>query len=165
MSSLQRDLALQAAVANFYAAYHDALEQNDLMKWVTFLAPDCLYKVTSRENVERGWPLCFVLCENQDMAYDRAAALQDSIYFRQRVQQHMVSNLRITEVEQQGSCMLVSVTSSFTVYESINGHEASLLVTGKTLDILIMRDAQIAFKQRVCICAPDIISDSIVYPL
>ncbi|MEZ6938727.1 hypothetical protein ACB035_09250 [Aeromonas sp. S12(2024)] len=165
MSSLQRDLTLQAAVADFYAAYHHTLEQNDLMKWVTFLAPDCLYKVTSRENVERGWPICFVLCENQDMAYDRAAALQDSIYFRQRVQQHMVSNLRITEVEQKGSWTLVYATSSFTVYESINGHEASLLVTGKTLDILMMRDTQITFKRRTCICAPDIISNSIVYPL
>lgn len=165
MINRQRHLTLQAALSEFYAAYHDTLENNDLMGWVEFLAPDCLYKVTSRENVQHGWPLCFIQCENQDMAYDRAAALQDSIYFRQRAQQHMMSNLHITEVEDCKSFIQVSVTSSFIVYESINGQEATLLVTGTASDILIMSNARTVFKQRICTCTPDIMSGSIVYPL
>ena len=72
---------VQQRVNAFYAQYHRALEQQHLMEWVDMLDPNVSYRITSRENLQRGWPLCFVRCDNQGMAHDRACALLSSIYF------------------------------------------------------------------------------------
>lgn len=165
MESKSIEPIVQQRVNAFYAQYHRALEQQHLMEWVDMLDPNVSYRITSRENLQRGWPLCFVRCDNQGMAHDRACALLSSIYFRQRRQQHALSYIHITDIRREGGVMWVSVDTSLSVHESLNHDEARLLVTVTTHDKLRLDDQDARFTERLVICEPDVITDSLVYPL
>ncbi|MCP9268949.1 hypothetical protein M5U04_12810 [Xenorhabdus sp. XENO-1] len=159
------DFEIWFAINKLYSLYNRDLDAKRLNNWASYLTDDCIYRVTSKQNIDNGWDLCFVYCEGKNMAKDRASALSGSIYFRDRVQQRIVSNILLAKVNHDGSKILAHVTTTFAIHESICGQENKLLVSGITEDIIEYQDNVALFKERLCICTPDIITDSIVYPI
>jgi 3-phenylpropionate/cinnamic acid dioxygenase small subunit len=70
---------LQADIELLYTMYAEALDDGDIARWPGFFAEASpLYRITTRENLERGMELCFVLCDGQAMLRDRDCVAQDS---------------------------------------------------------------------------------------
>ena len=67
------------------AAYAAAIDADRLEEWPDFFLDDCLYKITTAENVARGYPAGVIHAEGRGMLLDRVAALRGAnIYERQR---------------------------------------------------------------------------------
>ncbi|MFN8893844.1 MAG: salicylate hydroxylase, partial [Betaproteobacteria bacterium] len=60
-------LALHA----LHADYAAALDARDLDRWPALFTEDCSYKLQSRENCERGLPLCILHLDSRAMLADR----------------------------------------------------------------------------------------------
>ncbi|WP_350307365.1 hypothetical protein [Photorhabdus viridis] len=159
------DYKIWFTINRLYSLYNKNLDSKILDNWASYFTDDCIYRITSKQNIDNGWDLCFVFCEGKKMLIDRASALSGSIYFRDRVQQRITSNILLTKLERGGEKILANTETIFTVHESICGQENKLLISGITKDIIEYKSGAALFKERLCICTADIITDSIVYPI
>ena len=56
--------------------YVYAIDEGPLSSWPTFFCDPGLYRITTRENELRGFPLSIMLCDNHKMLYDRVEAIE-----------------------------------------------------------------------------------------
>lgn len=155
---------LTADVESLYANYCEALDDAQIGRWPSFFADKCLYRITTRENIERGMPLCFVLCEGQAMLRDRAAAIEKTVVYRRRFQRRMLSGLRLKTTDDLNSNG-IEACASFAIFESVADAPSQLLVCGRTTDIIVREGGTLKFKQRLCVIDARIMPDSLVFPI
>lgn len=156
---------LAADVALLYTMYAEALDDGDIARWPSFFVDDRpLYRITTRENVERGMELCFVLCEGQAMFRDRAVALERTVMHRRRNQRRIISGARLLSpegVEGEG----VKARATFALFEAIGDEPSTLLVCGRSADVIVRKGGELKFKDRLCVVDSRVVPDSIVFPL
>src|SRR5207237_2246312 len=63
------------------ADYAYTLDAGRLAQWPTFFTERGLYRITTRQNHERGYPLSIMLCDNRNMLYDRVEATEKANIF------------------------------------------------------------------------------------
>ena len=158
----QRELAAEAGL--LYARYNEALDDAAIEQWPGFFTADGHYRLTTRDNLERGLPLCFVLCEGQGMLRDRAEALRSAVFYRRRVQRRILSGLRLTRCEgfDAGGA---EVRASFVVYESMGDEPSRLLACGRSTDVIARVDGELRFRSRLCVLDARVMPDSLVFPI
>ncbi len=156
---------LLADVELLYTMYAEALDDGELARWPSFFADDRpLYRLTTRENVERGMGLCFVLCEGQPMLRDRAIALQKAVMHRHRIQRRIVTGVRLLTfdgLEGKG----VEARATFALFEAIGDAESKLLVCGRSSDVIVRQGGELKFKDRLCVIDARVVPESIVFPI
>jgi 3-phenylpropionate/cinnamic acid dioxygenase small subunit len=156
---------LVADVALLYAAYAEALDDGDIARWPSFFADDGpLYRITTRENLERGMELCFVLCEGQAMLRDRATALLKTAMYRRRFQRRIVSGIRLLTfdgLDGKGA----NARASFAVFEAMGDEPSNLLVCGRSADVIVRQGSELKFKDRLCVVDSRVMPDSLVFPI
>src|SRR5262245_3015092 len=136
----------RAGVELLYTAYAEALDDGDIARWPGFFARECLYRITTRENLERGMSLCFVLCDGQAMLRDRALALQRTVVYRRRLQRRMMSGLRLKTADGLDGDG-IETCASFAVFESVGDDPSRLLACGRSSDVVVREANQLKFKQ------------------
>src|SRR5438552_1579988 len=88
-------LVLRQEVEELYLDYAEAIDEGRIDEWPEFFVDDCLYKVVSRENFDRGLPLATMMCESKGMLKDRVHAIRQTLMYAPRYLRHYVSNIRI----------------------------------------------------------------------
>ncbi|HEY3918526.1 MAG TPA: hypothetical protein VGL83_12075 [Stellaceae bacterium] len=156
---------LLADVAALYTAYAEALDDGDVGRWPSFFADDRpLYRITTRENVERGMELCFVLCEGQAMLRDRATALLKTVMHRHRFQRRIVSGVRLLTfdgLDGKG----VEARATFALFEAMGDDPSKLLVCGRSADVILRQGSELKFKERLCVVDSRVVPESLVFPI
>lgn len=156
---------LMADVALLYAAYAETLDDGDLARWPTFFAADRpLYRITTRENIERGMELCFVLCEGQAMLRDRATALLKTVMHRQRLQRRIMSGVRLLTSDGLDGTG-IEARATFAVFEAIGDEPSKLLVCGRSTDVIVHDGGALRFKERLCAIDSRVVPESLVFPI
>jgi 3-phenylpropionate/cinnamic acid dioxygenase small subunit len=158
----QRELA--ADVELLYTHYCEALDDADTDRWPGFFAQAGRYRITTRENLDRGLPLCLVICEGQAMLRDRAAALKHTVFHRHRIQRRIISGVRIKSFEGLNGDGH-ETCASFVVCESLGDEPTRLLACGRSLDIVVREDDGLKFKERLCVIDARVMPDSLVFPI
>jgi 3-phenylpropionate/cinnamic acid dioxygenase small subunit len=158
-----RDLVADAEL--LYTLYAEALDDGDVLRWPSFFTDDLpLYRITTRENVERGMELCLVLCEGQAMLRDRAIALQKTVMHRRRIQRRIVSGVRLLTfdgVEGDG----VKSRATFALFEAIGDEPSRLIACGRSTDVIVRQGNELKFKDRLCVIDSRVVPDSLVFPI
>jgi len=156
------DLALRFEIDALYARYAMLLDEGPLAEWPSLFFEDAQYKATSRENVERGWPLALMLCESRGALEDRANAIENlSLTIPRRVR-HMTSGI---VVEPQGSDRW-AVQANFAVFETVEGQQTVCFAAGRYRDVVGRdSDGALRFREKLAICDSALIRNSLVYPL
>lgn len=156
---------LMADVALLYAEYAETLDDGDLARWPEFFAEDHpLYRITTRESIDRGLEMCFVLCDGQAMLRDRATALLKTVMHRQRAQRRIMSGVRLLAfdgLDGKG----IETRASFAVYEAIGDEPSKLLVCGRSSDVIVRRAGALKFKERLCVIDARVVPESLVFPI
>ncbi len=162
MAAERRELA--ADVGLLYATYSEALDDGEIARWPGFFARECLYRITTRENLERGLPLCFVLCDGQAMLRDRAVSLQKTVVYRRRFQRRVTSGLRLKTfdgIDGDG----IETCASFVLFESVGDEPTRALVCGRSSDVVVREGNELKFKRRLCVIDARVVPDSLVFPI
>jgi anthranilate 1,2-dioxygenase small subunit len=156
------DLSLRFEIDALYARYAQLLDEGPLAEWPSLFFEEALYKATSRENVERGWPLALMLCESRGALEDRANAILNLSLTIPRRMRHMITGIVVSPAGSESW----TVEANFAVFETIVGQQTVAFAAGRYRDT-IARDAGgvLRFREKLAICDAALIRNSLVYPL
>lgn len=149
------------ALHSLYADYAAALDAGDFDRWPGFFNEACLYQLQSRENHDRGLPLCTLSFESRGMLLDRVYGVKDTIYHDPSYQRHVVGAPRITAIDETG----IRSQASYVVLRTKRDGMAEILSTGRYLDRVVRTDEGLRFAERRVVFDNDLIPNSIIAPI
>lgn len=154
------DWKIQREVEDLYALYAELIDDRRLQDWLGLFDADCLYRVVSKENHDRGLPLSQILCDSIGMLQDRVTAFEKLNVFSPRAWRHMVSQIRIEEAGD-----VLKARASFVIFETLIDRRTEILCSGRYLDVLVRTEAGLRFREKVCVYDTTLIPGSIVSPM
>ena len=157
---MKLDFDTLLALQNLYADYAAALDAGDFERWPSFFIDPCVYQLQSRENFDRGLPLCTLSFESRGMLVDRVYGVKDTIYHDPYYQRHIVSLPRVTAVDDSG----IRSEASYVVLRTKRDRMAEILSTGRTIDRVVRTDDGLRFAERRVIFDNDLIPNSLIAP-
>ena len=151
------------AVAQFNAAYANAIDTDALERWPTYFTADCHYRVTHVENEAEGLPAGIVWADSRDMLHDRVAALREAnIYERQRYR-HLLG-MPLLEGEDEGGQTMTARTP-FMVARIMHTGETAMFATGEYRDRFVLEDGRLLLQERVAVCDSTVTDTLMALPL
>ncbi len=154
--------AARGEIEELYREYVDALDEGELARWPALFLENAVYRIVSRENEERGWPLAVMLCESRAALEDRVWAIQHASFYVPRAQRHLLSSLRIAE---EGADAW-RVGANYAVFQSLPEQLSTVFSVGRYRDRLARDGAgRIRFAEKLCIYDSALIANSLVLPL
>ena len=149
------------AINALYADYAAALDARELERWPDFFTEDCVYKLQSRENFDRGWPLATLAFESRGMLKDRVYAAKDTLFHDPYHQRHIVGMPRVLETSASGwRC-----EAALLVVRTPRDRMPEIVFVGRTLDHVVHTPAGLRLAERLCIFDNDLLPNSVVDPI
>lgn len=130
------------------ADYARCIDDDRLEEWPGFFLEHCLYKITTADNLAKGYEAGLVYADSQAMLKDRVSALrQANIYERQRYR-HIVG----LPMAGEGAGVENSVETPFLVVRIMRDGRMDLFATGRYLDKVVEENGVLKFAERVVVC-------------
>jgi anthranilate 1,2-dioxygenase small subunit/terephthalate 1,2-dioxygenase oxygenase component beta subunit len=144
------DAAVLFEIARLNAANAAAIDADRLEEWPGFFLEQCLYKVTTADNVAKGYQAGIIYADTRAMLTDRIFALREAnIYERQRYR-HILGMPLIQGEETDG---VVTVETSFLVIRTMREGQMDVFVTGLYLDKVQRDPAGVwRYAERIVVC-------------
>lgn len=155
------DPVMQARVADLYTRYSETLCDLKIAEWPEYFTDDCLYRVVSRPNHDRGHRIGPMFAENKGALKDRVVAISETLVYSARSLTHMVSGVRVVSSE---SSMLRS-RSMLAVYQTLIDGTTQLQLVGRTFDVIDASGSELKFRERVVVFDTELIAGALVYPV
>ena len=150
-------LALHA----LYSDYAAVLDSGDFNRWPDFFTEDCIYKLQSRENFDRGLPLATLSFESRGMLKDRVFGATDTIYHDPYYQRHIVGLPRLLSRAADG----LRCEASYVVIRTKRDAMPEILSVGRYIDRVVSTADGLKFAERVAVFDNDLIANSLIYPI
>lgn len=156
----QGDLELQFQVERLLARYVHCIDDDRLEEWPTFFTEDCVYRVISRENADRGLPAAAIFCDSRRMLVDRVVSARNANIYERHHYRHLVSSV----VVERGAHELLA-TSNYVVYRTRTDGATALYNAGRYQDRIVVEDGLWLFREKVAIFDTHRIDTLLVTPL
>ena len=131
-------------LAALNAAYARCIDEDRLEEWPGFFLEHCLYKITTADNLSRGYEAGLIYADSRAMLKDRVAALREAnVYERQRYR-HIVGLPALLE----GG----AVETPFLVVRIMRDGRMDLFATGRYLDRVVEENNILKFSKRIVVC-------------
>ncbi len=153
--------ALRYEVEELFFAYVECLDEGEVERWPDFFTDDCLYKVISRENFERGLPLGAMLCEGKGGLKDRVVSVTTTSVYHDRALRHLLSNIRVKGVANG----VIDVQANYAVLETLTNEFTTVFNAGKYLDKLVREGDGLKFKEKLCVFDSVMVPTSLIFPI
>jgi len=162
ISDLVRDnIHVPAEVTALMAEYAHVIDGGRYEEWPALFADPCLYRITTRENEDRGLPLSIILCDSQGMLLDRVVSVRTANVFIPHSYRHMVSCIQLMESATDEWRM----RSNYLVIRTMPDGSLCVFSTGEYRDHVVMEAGEPKFRERVVICDHSMINNLIALPL
>ncbi|MFQ5699845.1 MAG: aromatic-ring-hydroxylating dioxygenase subunit beta [Myxococcota bacterium] len=153
--------AVRDEIEGLYATYVDLLDEGALEAWPALFSEKAVYRIVSRENVERGWPLATMSCESRAALEDRIYSIRHTSLYVPRSLRHLVGRLRISPRDEG-----FGVEASYAVFETLPDQLPRVFSTGRYRDRLERADdGVLRFAEKLCIYDSTLIPNSLIVPL
>ncbi|MCZ8173148.1 MAG: hypothetical protein O9272_15545 [Brevundimonas sp.] len=149
------------AVESFYETYYDSLDENRLSDWPPHFSEECIYRVVSRENFERGLPLSTIVAESRNMLIDRVTGLTKTQVYAPRYYRRFPGPLRV----QAESNALVSVQHNLLIVQTLIDKQSEIVMSGRCHDKITVEKGRLQFKERIFVFDSEMIPNSLIYPV
>lgn len=141
------DTTLQFEIENLYARYVHCIDEDRLEDWPGFFTETGRYQITTAENHERGHPIGIFFASSRGMLQDRVSALREANIYEPQRYRHSVSSILVTGQE----AGMVRACANFQVIRSMHDGAMELFATGRYLDRIAGRGAEMKFAERLVI--------------
>jgi 3-phenylpropionate/cinnamic acid dioxygenase small subunit len=152
---------LRLALEELYAEYIGCLDEERFEDWPGFFTDPCVYKIVPRENLERGLPLATWLCESRGYLLDRVVAIRKTAMYAPRRMRRMVSAIRV--LGRDGGAL--RVRANYLALETLQDELTRVFNAGQYHDTLVVEDARLRFREKVCVFDSALVPNSMIYPL
>lgn len=153
----EREIRLVEAL---YYDYASAIDE-EVERWPNLFTEDARYRVTSRENFDRGLPLAPIYCQGRGMIVDRAMAVRQTTVYAKRFMRHAITNVRVAET---GDGTL-SAQAVFAIYQTGEDTISRLFAVGRYIDTIVRGDAGLLFCEKLCVLDSNVVIGSLIYPV
>jgi len=162
ISDFARDnIHVPAEVTALMAEYSHVIDGGRYEEWPALFTDPCLYRITTRENEDRGLPLSIILCDSQGMLLDRVVSIRTANVFIPHSYRHMVSCIQLME----SATDQWRVRSNYLVIRTMPDGSLCVFSTGEYRDHVVMETGEPKFRERVVICDHSMINNLIALPL
>lgn len=159
MNQVLNDAGLRARVRDHFDDYYAALDDLRLEEWPAFFTEECLYRIVSRENFERGFPLSTVQAESRGMLHDRVTGLQKTQMYAPRYYRRFPGPLRLTQDESG-----IRARHNLLMMQTRVDKQPEVILCGVCHDLLVEDDGQLRFRERIVVFDNEMIANSFIYP-
>lgn len=149
------------AIARLYTDYALAVDSGNWDAWPEFFTDDCVYKLTPRENFDRGFPLATMYFESKGMLKDRVYGIQETLFHDPYYQRHVVGApvIRVAEGDR------FETEANYAVFRTKLSKESTVFNVGRYLDVIVRTPAGLKLASRHCVYDSEMIPNSIIYPI
>jgi len=144
-----------------YTRYADLIDEGPLAEWPMLFTEDAIFKIVTRENVDRGWALALMSCDSRAAIEDRAYAIENLSMTIPRRYRHLISGIAAAP---HGADKW-NVTANFAVFETIEGQPTAAFAAGRYKDVIARENGTLRFKEKISITDAASIKNSLVFPL
>ena len=149
------------ALTQLYADYALAVDSGHWDLWPDFFTERCVYKLQSRENFERGFPLCTLSFTSKGMLKDRVYGIQETLYHDPYYQRHVVGAPVVRKVEEGR----IHAEANYAVFRTKLDKASTVFNVGRYIDTIVQTPEGLKFVERLCIFDSEMIPNSIIYPI
>ena len=154
------DAYTRFAIADLYADYAAALDEQRYEDWLDLFATDCRYIVQPRENHDAGLPLATIRLESKGMLKDRIHGVTETLYHAPYYQRHIIGGQRICDAENGWH-----VEANYLVIRTHSDQPSDILSAGRYIDQVISEDGKVKFARKLCVFDTELIPNSLIYPI
>ena len=148
-------------IRDLYDEVADLLDDDRVEALPGYFVDDCVYRITTRENHDRGLPGGFMYCDGVAMLRDRILAIRETQVYEPRSWRHFISGVRVLAIEGE----LIRARGNFLVTEAFSDADPTLFIVGRYEDVLVRRDGRLLFKQRLAVCDNHHVRRSLIMPI
>ena len=143
------------------ADYAAAIDDDRLEEWPGFFVEDCLYKITSAENLRDGNEAGIVYADSQAMLADRILALRRANIYERQTYRHIIGTPRLLRSDADG----INAEIPFLVVRTMRDGRIDLFVAGLYRDQLQDVGGTLRFRERLVICDSSHFDTLVAIPL
>jgi anthranilate 1,2-dioxygenase small subunit len=155
------DAALRRQVEDLNTRYIRAIDDDKLEAWPELFTEKCLYRITTRENFDRGLTMPLMECISRGMLIDRVTGYRRvNIYEPQRYT-HMLSGLTIERID----ATRLACRQNYLVVRTMVGGEMTIFSTGIYHDKLVQDTDSVRFEERIVVQESRRVDTLLVIPL
>lgn len=129
------------------ADYAHLIDDDRLEEWVELFVDDCTYKILSRENLDAGYPLELMSCNNKAMLRDRILSLREANLYNLHYDKHVLGVVGVQQTD-NGAW---SVRTNFSVYQTNLSGSTDLFAVGTYHDLIVFEDGRALFKEKIVV--------------
>ena len=155
-------LRLRARIEAFNADYANCIDSDRLEDWPAFFVEVGVYRVTTRENSERGLPISLIYARGRGMLTDRITALRTANIYEPHVYCHPVSAVKVIGPLPAGGCRS---ESNFAVMRTMASGAMTLFACGRYYDQLVETSGVLRLAERIAVLDSRRIDTLLVIPV
>ena len=149
------------AVVRLHAEYAAVVDAGAWDRWPELFIDECVYKLQSRENHERGFPLATMAFESKGMLKDRVYGITQTLAHDPYYQRHVVGTPIIGRV----MGLVIEAEANYAVFRTRQNELSEVFNVGRYVDIVHRTSAGLRFASRICVFDSEMIPTSIIYPI
>ena len=153
------------AIEDLMHDYVHCIDDNELERWPTLFASQCLYKVVPRENVDLNLPIAIMFCDSQGMLQDRVTAHRKANLFAAHFYRHIVSSIRIREEPNHVFSVRANYVVLRTAADAVHYGATEIYSAGAYHDLVVFENGAAKFCEKIVIVDTAKISSLLVTPL
>jgi len=140
-------------IMDLYAEYTAALDEGRYQDWADCFSIDAEYRLTTKENHERGLPIAIIYCDGKGMIDDRAFTTSETTISQPRALRHIVSGIKVS-ADGDG----YRVRADFLILQTMLDRMTEIVMSGCYIDRVVVDAGRFLFESRVCV------TDTLLYP-
>lgn len=148
-------------VAQLHADYAAVVDAGEWERWADFFVEEGCYRISPRENHERGYPLCTLELRSRGMMRDRAYGIRETLYHDPYYQRHVVGLPRILSVSGDE----IEAEANYAVFRTKLSELSTVFNVGRYLDQILRTAEGLKFKSRRCVYDSELIPNALIYPI
>lgn len=152
---------LHYLVTELNACHAELIDDDRLEEWPDLFADNCVYRVISAENHNRGLNLAAVFCDTRRMLADRIVSLRRANIYPAHSYRHLLGPTRIVSSTPE----LVTSQTNYAVLMTRNDGRTSIYNSGKYVDEVDLTEGEPRFRSKTAIFDTHLIDTMMVRPI
>lgn len=154
------EMVSREEIADLYGRYYDVLDAVRLEEWPAFFTEECVYRIISRENHERGYRLATVGAESRGMLMDRVTGLIRTQVYAPRYYRRFPGPLRISRAVDG----IIAVEQNLLIVQTLIDKQSDIVLCGRCHDHLAIENGSLLIQRRDVVFDSEMIPNSLIFP-
>ena len=152
---------LRGRVDDLFCDYAYCIDDDNPEIWPDFFTDDGLYEVTTKEAVQRRYPMAIMRAKGMGQLRDRITALRKANIFEPHHYNHIIARPRLS-ANGDGS---IHARTSMVVYRTMHDGRQERFCVATYDDRIVQQDGALKFKSRRVVLDSRQIDVLLVYPI